>query len=98
MFLGLILLYLCVKLYLNKVMYISISQTEKLRHPYYQIMELKNKELQLELNTWTRLELIEWLCWNDRNGVYRDEESLLEIGVLLGKEEAIEIMTRQIHS
>ena len=77
-------------------MYISISETEKLRHPYYQIMELKNKELQLELNTWTRLELIEWLCWNDRNGVYRDEESLLEMGSVLGKEEATEIMSRLI--
>lgn len=77
-------------------MYTSISETEKLRHPYYQIMELKSKELQLELNTWTRLELIEWLCWNDRNGVYRDEESLLEMGSVLGKEEATEIMSRLI--
>jgi hypothetical protein len=25
-----------------------------------------------------RLSLIEWLCWNDRNGVYRDEDSKAE--------------------
>ncbi|AUC74319.1 hypothetical protein [Olleya sp. Bg11-27] len=77
-------------------MYTSISETEKLRHPYYQIMELKNKELQLELNTWSRLELIDWLCWNDRNGIYRDEDSISEMDNILGRNEAIEIMSRQI--
>ena len=77
-------------------MYTSISETEKLRHPYYQIMELKNKQLQIELNIWSRLELIDWLCWNDKNGIYRDEDSLSEMGDILGKEEAIEIVVRQI--
>jgi len=48
------------------------------------------------LNTWSRLELIDWLCWNDRNGIYRDEDSLSEIGNILGKVEAIEITSRQI--
>ena len=77
-------------------MYTSISEEEKLRHPNYQIMELSKKELQIKLNSWTRLELIDWLCWNDRNGIYKDDESLDEIGVILDKTEAISIITRQI--
>jgi hypothetical protein len=77
-------------------MYSSISEEEKLRHPYYKIMELSREDLQVELNSWTRLELIDWLSWNDRNGIYRDEEALSEIGVILDKPEAITIIMRQI--
>ena len=73
-----------------------ISEEDKLKHPYYKLMELKGEALETELNSWSRLELIEWLCWNDRNGVYRDNESLQEFDNILGKEEAIEIITRQI--
>lgn len=54
------------------------------------------EELQTELSTWSRTSLIDWLCWNDRNGVYRDEESMREFGNILSKEEAIQIMTNQI--
>ena len=73
-----------------------ISEEDKLKHPYYKLMELKGEALKTELNSWSRLELIEWLCWNDRNGVYRDDQSLQEFDNILGKEEAIEIITRQI--
>lgn len=73
-----------------------ISEEEKLKHPYYKLMELKGEALETELNSWSRLQLIEWLCWNDRNGVYRDDQSLQEFDNILGKEEAIEIITRQI--
>jgi hypothetical protein len=73
-----------------------ISEEDKLKHPYYKLMELKGEALETELNSWSRLELIEWLCWNDRNGVYRDDQSLQEFNNILGKEEAIEIITRQI--
>jgi hypothetical protein len=73
-----------------------ISEEEKLKHPYYKLMELKDEELNNELNSWSREDLIEWLSWNDRNGVYRDEDSLREFDNVLGKEEAIEIITRQI--
>ena len=73
-----------------------ISEEKKLKHPYYKLMELKGEALETELNSWSRLELIEWLCWNDRNGVYRDDQSLQEFDNILGKEEAIEIITRQI--
>ena len=59
-------------------------------------MELSGENLQSELNTWSREDLIEWLSWNDRNGVYKDEDSLREFDNILSKEEAIEIITRQI--
>ena len=59
-------------------------------------MELRGEALETELNSWSRLDLIERLSWNDRNGVYKDEESLQEFGNIVSKEEAIEIMTRQI--
>ena len=77
-------------------MYSSISEEEKLRHPNYQIMKLSDDKLQVELNSWARIDLIDWLVWNDRNGIYTDEDSLREIGVILGKVEAISIITRQI--
>ena len=74
----------------------NLTEDEKLKHPYYKIMLLKRSELETELNSWSRLDLIEWLSWTDRNGVYRDEDSLREFGNTLGKEEAIEIITKQI--
>lgn len=77
-------------------MKIFISEDEKTRHPFYKIMDLKGDILLNELNSWSRIDLIEWLSWNDRNGVYKDEDSLAEFGNVLSKEEAIEIMTRQI--
>ena len=77
-------------------MSIYINEEEKLKHPFYKLMELRGEALETELNSWSRLELIEWLCWNDRNGVYRDDQSLQEFDNILGKEEAIEIITRQI--
>lgn len=74
----------------------SYNDYEKLRHPNYQIMELNGDALEAELKKWSRLELIEWLNWNDSNGVYKDEDSLREFDNILSKEEAIEIITRQI--
>lgn len=77
---------------MNKI----INEEEKLKHPYYKLMELRADVLKNELDSWSRLDLIEWLCWNDRNGVYRDEDSLNEFGNTVSKEEAIEIISRQI--
>lgn len=74
----------------------NINLEDKLNHPYYKLMELRGEILQTELNLFSRLDLIEWLCWNDRNGVYKDEDSLREFDNILSKEEAIEIITRQI--
>ena len=77
-------------------MNIHINEEEKLKHPYYKLMELRGEALETELNSWSRLDLIEWLSWNDRNGVYKDEESLQEFGNTVRKKEAIEIIIRQI--
>ena len=77
-------------------MSIYFSEEEKLKHPYYKLMVLGGDVLEKELNSWSRLDLIEWLCWNDHNGVYKDDESLQEFGNTVSKEEAIEIITRQI--
>jgi hypothetical protein len=73
-----------------------VNDEEKLKHPYYKLMELRGDALESELNSWSRLDLIEWLSWNDRNGVYKDDESLQEFGNIVSKDEAIEIITRQI--
>jgi hypothetical protein len=55
------------------------------RHPFYTIMDLKGDVLFSELNSWSRLDLIEWLSWNDSNGVYKDEESLAEFQIILSR-------------
>ncbi|PQJ82462.1 hypothetical protein [Polaribacter glomeratus] len=74
----------------------DLEEIRKLKHPNYKIMELDKDKLQIELNSWSREDLIDWLSWNDRNGVYKDEDSLLEFDNILGKTEAIAIITRQI--
>lgn len=66
--------------------------------PRYAVMDLSADELLSHVRTMSREELIEWLCWNDRNGVYRDEDSLLEFGNAMTKAEGEEIMFRQIMS
>ena len=68
----------------------------KLKHPYYQLVELSGTKLRSELNIWSREDLITWLSWNDSNGVYKDEDSLIEFDNILSKDEAIEIIMRQI--
>lgn len=74
----------------------TLAEEQKLRHPYYQVMELKGIELEKEVDSWSRVEIIDWLSWNDRNGVYKDEDSLREFDNILSKEEGKEIMMRQI--
>lgn len=77
-------------------MYPDINDEKRFRHPYYKLMELRGNELQAELNNWSREDLIIWLSWNDRNGVYSDEDAMREFNNILAKKEAIEIITRQI--
>ncbi len=55
---------------------------------------MRGETLEKELSS--RLDLIEWLCWNDRKGVYRDEDSMREFDNILSKEDAIGIITIQI--
>jgi hypothetical protein len=62
----------------------------------YRITELSERDLRFELQDWSRQDLISWLCWNDPNGVYTDEDSLREFDNRMSKEEGIEIVVRQI--
>lgn len=41
-----------------------------------------------EVKEMTRLELIDVLEWNDRNGTYNDEDSIREFGEIMTREEA----------
>ena len=45
---------------------------------------------------WSREALINWLCWNDRNGEYTDEDSEHNGWEPLSKESALEIIHRQL--
>ena len=63
---------------------------------YYEIMDLSLEELNQFLVYSSREEIISWLQWNDPNGIYSDNLSLLEFGNILSKEDAIEIIKRQI--
>lgn len=72
------------------------DQAERLKYAdwRYKIMDLPADELLKEIKIMSRETLIGWLAWNDRNGVYTDEDSKLEFGKILGKREAGEIMFR----
>ena len=43
----------------------------------------------------TREEIIAWLCWNDPNGVYLDQDSVAEGYATLTRDRASEIMQEQ---
>ena len=62
----------------------------------YRIMDLKGTDLINELNSMSREMIIEWLQWNNQCGNYEDSLCLKENGRTLSKEEALEIMFRQI--
>ena len=66
------------------------------RSPNYLLMNLNENELKIELSRWNREDLINWLKWNDSNGIYTDKESLDEFGEIMGYEEGVDIIIRQI--
>lgn len=74
----------------------TFDEQNKLRHPYYKIMDLPKSELTTKVASMSREEIIDWLSWNDPNGVYHDEQSIAELGRPVTKPEAEEIMLRQI--
>lgn len=63
---------------------------------YRKYLNLKEEELKRKVLELSREEIINWLCWNDRNGIYRDEDSQAEFGNIMSMEEGREIMLRQI--
>jgi hypothetical protein len=60
------------------------------------LIDTPNEILAKFLKDASREEIIMWLSWNDRNGIYTDKESLKEFGIKMSKKEGIEIMKRQI--
>jgi hypothetical protein len=49
------------------------------------------------VNSDDRESLIGWLCWNDRHGIYRDEDSLLEGYGPITLEAARELYVKQAY-
>ncbi|MFC0513104.1 hypothetical protein ACFFGT_02795 [Mucilaginibacter angelicae] len=64
-------------------------------YPYIKVVEIPEAELIQLITKLSRTDVIEWLIWNDRNGVYSDESSIREFGKAMSIEEGIEIMLRQ---
>jgi hypothetical protein len=48
------------------------------------------------LSSGTREDIIAWLVWNDRNGIYTDEDSVLEDYPPLTLESARELMRKAL--
>ncbi len=65
-------------------------------YTYQSICDLPNDNLISLVNAFSRKDIIEWLMWNDPNGIYSGELSLMEFGSIMKKEEGLEILIRQI--
>ncbi|SEJ74988.1 hypothetical protein SAMN05216327_11874 [Dyadobacter sp. SG02] len=63
---------------------------------FYEIMALSQADLSQVLARSSREEIIDWLQWNDPNGVYSDEQSRKEFGEVLSKAAGAEIILRVI--
>lgn len=66
------------------------------KHPFYRLFLMTEAEVQAELSTWPREQVIAWLKWNDPFGAYTDEESLKRFGTVMSYEEGLHIIIRQI--
>ena len=61
-----------------------------------QITEFRRHELLTLIQLMSREQIIEWLEWNDHNGVYNDKDSMDEFGRIMAKSEGESIMFCQI--
>jgi hypothetical protein len=62
----------------------------------YRITFLSEVEIRNELQKWNRQDLIDWLKWNDPNGIYNDDESMDELGNIMSYEEGVELIVKQV--
>lgn len=62
---------------------------------YLSVVEINEADLLILVNRLTREDIIEWLMWNDPNGIYSDHQSLKEFGAVMHRKEGLEIMLRQ---
>ena len=65
-------------------------------YKYESLTEISEANLILLVNAMSREDIIEWLSWNDPNGIYQDERSLKELGNIMTREEGLEILIRQV--
>jgi hypothetical protein len=65
-------------------------------YSYRSLTEFPEEKLLLLVNEMDRNDIIEWLAWNDANGIYHDELSLKEFGYVMTRDEGLEIMIRQL--
>jgi hypothetical protein len=63
---------------------------------YQSLTDISDEKLLLLVNGMSREDIIEWLSWNDRNGIYDDEQSMKELGHIMSRSEGIEILIRQV--
>jgi hypothetical protein len=79
--------------------YIEVEDGQELGDKIY-AMELEQcnvvyEKIELQYDKMNREQLIEWLCANDPNGVYRDEDSIREGMDVLTYEQALELYLTQ---
>jgi hypothetical protein len=72
-----------------------MSFWKKSGYSYQAVVEISETELATIANALTRADIMEWLMWNDPNGVYSDEQSLKEFGNIMTRNEGLVIMLRQ---
>lgn len=65
-------------------------------YTFHSLTLLEEDKLLLLVNAMSREDIIEWLSWNDPNGIYRDEQSLKELGNKMTWEEGLEILLRKV--
>ena len=73
-----------------------MSFWQKSGYDYQSLTTLDEDQLILLINAMSRQDIIEWLSWNDPNGIYHDEHSLKELGNKMSRTEGIEILMRQV--
>lgn len=66
------------------------------RHYNYNIIFHTEEKLREVLATWTREDMLKWLQWNDPNGTYLDEDTLREFERIATREEAHDLIIKQI--
>ena len=64
-------------------------------YKFQDIIQLPEEKLLLLINSMSREDLIEWLSWNDPNGIYSDSQSMKEFGRVMSRDEGMEILLRQ---
>ena len=65
-------------------------------HPNYRVFAMSPVEVIEELLTWSRDEMIAWLCWIDPLGIYTDKEMVIEYGDILWRNQAVELILYKI--